>query len=102
MECMRTTMVLKSKGIGLLGLVAGSKSSHVTTFTKNILAAFPGVSMSLPYLETFSNVVRENHKISGVGKGEDDVDMLKAGMTGIPTVDASMWCINAMGWVGVE
>lgn len=77
-------------------------------FYTNILAAFPRVSMGRPYLEKFSAVVWENHQVpqeSGLGRtgiDEDDGDMLKkwkAGMTGVPIVDAAMRCINEMGWV---
>lgn len=77
-------------------------------FYTNILAAFPRVSMGRPYLEKFSAVVWENHQVpqeSGLGWtgiDEDDGDMLKkwkAGMTGVPIVDAAMRCINEMGWI---
>lgn len=108
-ECVRATMVLLKKN-----KVEGDRSSGVgrwiqelawRDFYKNILTAFPRVSMGRPYLEKFSNVVWENHKVSGVGRagtGDEDVDTLKkwkTGMTGVPIVDASMRCINAMGWV---
>jgi len=108
-ECVRATMVLlkkdKVEGERSFGIGRWIQELAWRDFYKNILAAFPRVSMGRPYLEKFSNVVWENHKVSGVGrdgKDEDDVDMLKrwkAGMTGVPIVDASMRCMNAMGWV---
>lgn len=77
-------------------------------FYVNILASFPRVSMGRPYQEKMSAVVWENHQApaeSGkgrAGKELDDGEMLKkwkAGMTGVPIVDAAMRCINEMGWV---
>jgi len=97
--------------------VDGEKSSGIgrwiqelawRDFYTNILASFPRVSMGRPYLEKFSKVVWENHQApqeSGVGRAgqsEDDVEMLKRwkqGRTGVPIVDATMRCINEMGWV---
>jgi deoxyribodipyrimidine photo-lyase len=77
-------------------------------FYVNILVSCPRVSMGRPYLEQYSEVVWENHQVpqdSGKGQAvndEDDGEILKrwkAGMTGVPIVDASMRCINEMGWV---
>lgn len=77
-------------------------------FYVNILVSFPRVSMGRPYLEQYSEVIWENHQVphaSGKGRAGDDEDdgeilkRWKAGMTGVPIVDAAMRCINEMGWV---
>lgn len=62
--------------------------------------------MGRPFLEKFAGVVWEDHQFpsnSGIERGEDDdaenVKRWKNGMTGVPIVDASMRCMNEMGWV---
>lgn len=74
-------------------------------FYTGILASFPRVSMGRPYLEKFSSVVWEKHQTtqdSAVGRNNLDSENLqrwKAGRTGVPIVDATMRCMNEMGWV---
>lgn len=77
-------------------------------FYTNIIASFPRVSMGRPFIEKYSRVVWENHQAAqetGIGcreQTEDDTDIIKRwkeGRTGVPIVDASMRCMNEMGWV---
>ncbi|KAF9484024.1 hypothetical protein BDN70DRAFT_873193 [Pholiota conissans] len=76
-------------------------------FYVNVLVSFPRVSMGRPYLEKFAEVVWENHQSLQNSNldcedSSDDGEILKrwkAGMTGVPIVDAAMRCINEMGWV---
>ncbi|KJA30142.1 hypothetical protein HYPSUDRAFT_126179 [Hypholoma sublateritium FD-334 SS-4] len=93
--CVRATMLAEAKKI------EGDKTSGIgrwlqelawRDFYTNILAAFPRVSMGRPYLEKFSAVVWENHQVP-------QESGWKVGMTGVPIVDATMRCINEMGWV---
>lgn len=62
--------------------------------------------MGRPFLEKFAGVVWEDHQVPtqpGVDRIQgEDVENLKKwknGMTGVPIVDASMRCMNEMGWV---
>lgn len=75
-------------------------------FYTDVLASFPRVSMGRPFLEKYSGVVWENHQApndaNAAGNVNSDAEALnrwKTGTTGVPIVDASMRCINEMGWV---
>ena len=76
-------------------------------FYTHVLAAHPRLSMGRPYLEKFSSVVWEKHQTSGdpdasdTSRTEVDSDNLqrwKEGRTGVPIVDATMRCMQEMGW----
>ncbi|KAJ3812167.1 DNA photolyase, FAD-binding/Cryptochrome [Lentinula aff. lateritia] len=102
-ECVRATLKLqKSKKVD------GSRDTGVgrwiqelawRDFYTGVLAFFPRVSMGRPYLEKFAAVEWEAHQEAGAGGGDVVLRRWKAGMTGVPVVDAAMRCIQQMGWV---
>ncbi|KAF9534204.1 DNA photolyase, FAD-binding/Cryptochrome [Crepidotus variabilis] len=111
-ECVRATMRMqKSKKVDGgrdTGIGRWVQEIAWRDFYTNIVASFPRVSMGRPYLEKFASVVWENHQApqeSGTGRrgqDSDDAEVVKRwkdGKTGVPIVDATMRCINEMGWV---
>ncbi|KAJ3854237.1 DNA photolyase, FAD-binding/Cryptochrome [Lentinula lateritia] len=102
-ECVRATLKLqKSKKVD------GSRDTGVGRWIQElawrdcytgVLAFFPRVSMGRPYLEKFAAVEWEAHQEAGTGGGDVVLRRWKAGMTGVPVVDAAMRCIQQMGWV---
>ncbi|TFK29384.1 Cryptochrome/photolyase FAD-binding domain-containing protein [Coprinopsis marcescibilis] len=76
-------------------------------FYTDVLASFPRISMGRPFIEKFSAVVWENHQAPNKAnldqsvrdQDSEAVRRWKAGMTGVPIVDAAMRCLNKMGWV---
>lgn len=93
-------------------------------FYNNVLAGFPRVSMGRPFLEKYAYIKweyalkegyedkaegRKGEPTEGVGVEEGEgvgeeaaremFEKWKAGMTGVPIVDASMRCIKEMGWL---
>ncbi|KAH9482561.1 Deoxyribodipyrimidine photo-lyase [Psilocybe cubensis] len=77
-------------------------------FYVNILVFFPRVSMGRPFIEKFSKIVWEDHQVPSdfaIGQGgnisgdSENLQRWKTGMTGVPIVDASMRCLNEMGWM---
>jgi len=100
--------LVKVEGSGVSGVGRWTQEIAWRDFYIGILASFPRVSMGRPYLEKFSTVVWENHQAPedpGVGRASNDnqdgesLQRWKAGQTGVPIVDATMRCINEMGWV---
>lgn len=110
--CLRAVMLksnmVKVEGSGVSGVGRWIQEIAWRDFYAGILASFPRVSMGRPYLEKFSTVVWEDHQApEGIAVGRDSnnnrdgesLQRWKAGQTGVPIVDATMRCINEMGWV---
>ena len=107
--CLRAAMLKSNsanvEGSGVSGVGRWIQEIAWRDFYTGILASFPRVSMGRPYLEKFSSVVWEKHQVTEgpvVGRSNQDGENLqrwKAGRTGVPIVDATMRCINEMGWV---
>jgi deoxyribodipyrimidine photo-lyase len=109
--CLRAAMLnsnmTKVEGSGVSGVGRWIQEIAWRDFYTEILASFPRVSMGRPYLEKFSTVVWEDHQVpegTAVGPAGDNRDgenlqRWKAGQTGVPIVDATMRCLNEMGWV---
>ena len=100
--------VVKVEGSSISGVGRWIREIAWRDFYTGILASFPRVSMGRPYLEKFSTVVWENYQgvegsvVDGIGddnQGGESLERWKAGQTGVPIVDATMRCINEMGWV---
>lgn len=99
---------VKVEGSGVSGIGRWIQEIAWRDFYTGILASFPRVSMGRPYLEKFSSVVWEKHQATegpGIDRANDDnqdgedLRRWKAGRTGVPIVDATMRCLNEMGWV---
>ncbi|KAF8812552.1 hypothetical protein BYT27DRAFT_7087205 [Phlegmacium glaucopus] len=95
--CLRAAMLksnmVKVEGSGVSGVGRWIQEIAWRDFYTGILASFPRVSMGRPYLEKFSTVVWEDYQ------APESPARWKAGQTGVPIVDATMRCINEMGWV---
>ncbi|TFK75796.1 hypothetical protein BDN72DRAFT_867555 [Pluteus cervinus] len=109
-ECIRAAMKLSGNDH-----VDGNRQSGIgrwiqeiawRDFYTSVLASFPRVSMGRPFLEKYASVVWENHQSPGETNSKNtahrDSEALKrwkSGTTGVPIVDATMRCIQEMGWV---
>jgi deoxyribodipyrimidine photo-lyase len=108
-ECIRQTMRLtgskKVDGNTSAGIGRWIQELAWRDFYTGILAHYPRVSMGRPYLEKLSKVVWENHQMPQDSAGghencdSENLKRWKEGKTGVPIVDASMRCLNEMGWV---
>ena len=110
--CLRAAMLksntAKVEGSGLSGVGRWIQEIAWRDFYTGIVASFPRVSMGRPYLEKISRVVWEKHqtqespiigRLSNDKQDSESLQRWKAGQTGVPIVDATMRCLNEMGWV---
>jgi hypothetical protein len=95
--CVRATMERLN-----ISRVEGGKDTSVGRWVQElawrdfytcILAAFPRVSMGLPFLEKYTEIKWEDESI------DDALTRWEEGRTGVPIVDAGMRCLRQTGWM---